>query len=106
MSSCELWRIDSLGGDVETLTVRDNLTPDTNAVDVGTGAAPLGYNPKTRAEPFGQTTHPIEANVLGGYFRLAFDGKQTGNIFLRGCFLCRDPENGAKYMQKVNLSNF
>lgn len=30
------------------------------------------------------------------------EGKQSGNIFLKGCFLCRDPENGAKYMQKVN----
>ena len=30
------------------------------------------------------------------------EGSQKGNIFLKGCFVCRDAENGAKYMQKVN----
>ena len=30
------------------------------------------------------------------------EGSQKGNIFLRGCFICRDAENGGAYMQKVN----
>jgi hypothetical protein len=82
-----LWYIqfNSLGGDIEKLDVRvkDDLTTDTNAVEVGTGSSRLPVNPKTHARLLTAseaTIFPIEANVISGVFQLSFDGAVTSNL--------------------------
>ena len=63
--------------------MRDNVTPDTNAVDVGTGSAPLGVNTKTGASALPntlKTKYPIEANVIAGVFKLSYGGAMTGDL--------------------------
>ena len=69
----------SLGGDVEDLRTLETTMPN-GAIDFGTGNAILGTNKDTNALPFGSLGQPIEANIIGGSFKLSFNNTMTGDI--------------------------